>query len=51
MHAWAVEKWHFKPENCVHEKREDRSVRLSHFYSKGANAKIAIALVNTMLLS
>ena len=51
MHAWAVEKWHFKPENCVQKKREDRSVRLSHFYSKGANVKIAIALVNTMLLS
>ena len=42
----------FKPENGVSVKREDCSVRLYQqcFYSKGANVKIAIAHVNSMLL-
>ena len=42
----------FKAENWVSEKKEDCSVRLyqQFFYSKGANVKIAIAHVNSMLL-
>ena len=42
-----------KPENCVSANREDCTVRLYQqcFYSKGATVKIAIAHMDSILLS
>ena len=46
-------KWHFEPENSVTERREDCFVHnyQQYFNSKGTNIKIAVMLVNSMLLS
>ena len=46
-------KWHFEPENSVTERREDCFVHNYQQYSnsKGTNIKIAVMLVNSMLLS